>query len=111
VPGWIRVDPDQMRAAAVHVDGQAEDISVGHASVHSRMEAAQAGWAGASAAALTARVAEWQTSVALIGSRIADHGAAFHGGAEAFAQSEDQNRQALTEVGLAGAETDSSVQT
>jgi uncharacterized protein YukE len=47
----IRVGPDQLRSAAVHIDGQGEDLLVGYSSVHSRIEAAQSGWAGRSAAA------------------------------------------------------------
>ena len=78
----IRVDPDQLRSAAVHIDGQGEDLLVGYSSVHSRIEAAQSGWAGRSAAALSARLAEWQATVAGIHARVSDHGTAMHGSAE-----------------------------
>ena len=94
----IRVDPDQLRSAAVHIDGQGEDLLVGYSSVHSRIEAAQSGWAGRSAAALSARLAEWQATVAGIHARVSDHGTAMHGSG-GFATTERNNTQAIAGVG------------
>jgi len=56
----LGVNSVDLNAAAGEVDTAADDLAVQHASAHERVAAAQAGWIGASAAALAARVAQWE---------------------------------------------------
>ncbi len=57
----LGVDTVALHASAGAVDATADDFRLGHATAHTRMAAAQGGWIGASAAALAAKTAEWET--------------------------------------------------
>jgi WXG100 family type VII secretion target len=88
-----------MVSSAVHVYGQGEGLAAEHASADSRIEAAQAGWAGASAAAMTARSAKWmQTSAVLVG-RLSTHSQDLHTCACTFAETEQHRAEAIKAVG------------
>jgi uncharacterized protein YukE len=61
------------------------ELQAAHAAANESIEAAQAGWVGASGAALLAKFAEWQTATAQLTSDIAAHGAAFQNAATDYA--------------------------
>lgn len=90
----IEIDVEQLASAGRHVSGQAEDLAAGFLSADNRLEAAQYGWAGASATALRARMARWlPTSQALVG-RVGAYGFALATAAVQHAAGETQRAQA-----------------
>ncbi|BBY21315.1 hypothetical protein [Mycobacterium stomatepiae] len=94
----IKIDVEQLTTSGRHVSGQAEDLAAGFLTADNRMEAAQYGWAGASAAALSTRAARWlPVSQALVG-WVGDHGFALQDAAVAHAAAEAQRAQALADV-------------
>lgn len=69
----LSVDLEALAASAAHVAGQGEDLATAHLSSDNRIEAAQSGWVGDSAAALQVRTAAWlETSRRLLTS-VGDH--------------------------------------
>jgi WXG100 family type VII secretion target len=56
----LRVDPVEVRMAADHVDAAADDLRTAHGSALERMGAAQSGWIGSSAAALSKVASKWE---------------------------------------------------
>jgi hypothetical protein len=56
----LRVDPIDLRLSSDHMDMHHTEVSTAHVAANGDIEAAQAGWVGASAAALQAKFAEWQ---------------------------------------------------
>jgi uncharacterized protein YukE len=49
----FRVDLEALARSAAHVSGQGEDLATAHLSADNRMAAAQSGWVGSSALALS----------------------------------------------------------
>ncbi|MCV7075409.1 WXG100 family type VII secretion target [Mycobacterium szulgai] len=97
----LDVDLEQLMSSGRHASGQAEDLATAFLSADNRVEAAQYGWAGASAMVLIARMARWLTaSQALIG-KVADHGFALQDAAAQYAAAEAQRAQALADVAAA----------
>jgi uncharacterized protein YukE len=75
--GWdkdMRVDPVTLRASAGQTDVSADDLRAQHGSAHERIAAAQAGWIGASAVALTAKAAQWEEQSAAHYTELVKHG-------------------------------------
>jgi WXG100 family type VII secretion target len=94
----IKIDLEQLMSSGRHVSGQAEDLASGFLSADNRIEAAQYGWAGASATALTARMARWlPASQALVG-KVGDHGFALQNAAVQHAAAEEERARALAAV-------------
>lgn len=73
----LRVDPVDLHMSADHMSMHHADLRAAHADADSDIEAAQAGWVGASAAALQAKLAEWQATTQHLCGSIADHERAF----------------------------------
>ncbi|MDO3398665.1 WXG100 family type VII secretion target [Mycolicibacterium neoaurum] len=80
----LRVDPVDLRMSSDHMDMHHADLQAAHSAANADIDAAQAGWVGASAAALQARFAEWQNTTAELCGDIAAHGAAFRKSAEGY---------------------------
>jgi WXG100 family type VII secretion target len=97
----LRVNHEDMVGSAIHVTGQGEDLAMGHLASDNRMESAQAGWQGTSAAALAAKLADWQPKSKVLLARVADHAQGLHTAAAAYAAMEEDNAQALNRVGTA----------
>lgn len=95
----VRVDPADLATSAVMVQGHAEDVQVGHGAANTRMAAAQPGLVGLSAAAIGAKVAQWQAVTEALYARLVSHGEALAGSAAGFAFTEDHNMQAVASVG------------
>lgn len=69
----FQVDLAALACWAAHVGGQGEDVAIAHLSSHNRMEAAQSGWVGTSAEALTARMAGWSATSRTLLTHVGDH--------------------------------------
>ncbi|MCV7408789.1 hypothetical protein AWC05_07665 [Mycobacterium florentinum] len=94
----MKIDVEQLTASGRQVSGQAQDLAAGFLTADNRLEAAQYGWAGMSATALSARAARWlPVSQALVG-RVGDHGFALQDAAVAHAAAEEQRAHALADV-------------
>jgi uncharacterized protein YukE len=55
----LQVFIEDLAAAGVAVTGHGEDVAVAHTAADGRIDAAQPGWQGSSAAALAAKTAQW----------------------------------------------------
>ncbi|MEZ0362674.1 hypothetical protein ACAG26_03105 [Mycobacterium sp. pUA109] len=81
--------------AAVQVGGHGDDLAARHLAADNRIEAAAPGWAGRSAAALSARAARWAAaSTAMVG-RVGAHATDLHTGALRFSVLEATNARLL----------------
>ncbi|ORW02543.1 hypothetical protein AWC14_06355 [Mycobacterium kyorinense] len=60
------------------------DLRAAHAAADSDIEGAQSGWVGASAAALQAKLAEWQATTEKLCGSMADHEQAFRAARAAY---------------------------
>jgi WXG100 family type VII secretion target len=95
----MRVDPVTLHASAGHIDGSADDLRAAHGSAHERIAAARAGWIGASAAALTAKVAQWEEESAAHYTELVKHGHHFRSAAASYL---DTDTDAQSEIENAG---------
>lgn len=99
VAGKFRLDLEALACSAAHVTGQGEDLAIAYLSSDMRMDAAQAGWVGTSAAALNARTAVWlETSRALL-TRVGDHALNLNHDGIDFTAMERENAEKLRTVG------------
>jgi uncharacterized protein YukE len=94
----INIDAEQLTFSGSQVSGQAEDLATGFVAADNRMEAAQYGWAGTSATALSARAARWlPVSRTLVG-KVGDHGFALQDAAVQHVAAEAERAKALADV-------------
>ena len=68
-----RVDLAALAASAMRVTGIGEDVATAHLLSDNRIAAAQPGWVGASALALTAAAADWLTISRRLLTRLGGH--------------------------------------
>lgn len=95
MPKDLAVDPIDLRLSSDHMDMHRAELSAAHGAANGDIEAAQAGWVGASGMALQAKFVEWQEATAAIISDIAAHGAAFSGAAEGYAALDGDSAETL----------------
>ncbi|WP_167104981.1 WXG100 family type VII secretion target [Mycobacterium sp. DL592] len=91
----LRVNIEQLAASGTAVTGHGEDVATTHAAAASRIDAAQAGWQGASAAAMALLSEQWVATTTALVTRLGDHAQALHASANGFADMEQRNSQAL----------------
>lgn len=91
----LRVNVDDVAASGVAVTGHGEDVAMKHAAAASRIDAAQAGWRGTSALAMTALCEQWVATTGALLTRLSDHAQALHTTAHGFAAMEQRHSQAL----------------
>jgi uncharacterized protein YukE len=91
MPKDLKVDPIDLRPSSDHMDMHHVELAAAHGDI----EAAQAGWVGASGAALQAKFAEWQEATAAITSDIAALGAAFSSASEGYATVDGDSAETL----------------
>ncbi|SBS77677.1 conserved hypothetical protein [uncultured Mycobacterium sp.] len=91
----LRVNIEDLAASGVAVTNHGEDVAAQHAAAASRIDAAQAGWQGASALAMTALSEQWLATTAGLVTRLSDHAQGLHTSAQGFAEMEQRNSQAL----------------
>ncbi|MDA3642357.1 hypothetical protein, partial [Mycobacterium xenopi] len=94
----LRVDLETLAYSAAHAHGQGEDLAIAHVSSNNRMEAAQTGWVGSSAAALNARLTAWLTTSQALLTMVGEHALSLHNDARDFAAMERANAEKLRAV-------------
>jgi len=99
----FRVDLEALASSAAHVSGQGEDLAAAHVSSDNRIEAAQPGWVGGSAAALSARTAAWLETSRRLLTRVGGHALQLNDDGIDFSASESENVEKLRALG-SGAE-------
>jgi uncharacterized protein YukE len=91
----FRVDLEALAGSAAHVAGQGDDLASAHLASDNRIAAAESGWVGASAAALSTTAATWlQTSRRLL-FQVGDHALDLAGDGIVFAAMETENAATL----------------
>lgn len=91
----LRVSIEDLAASGTAVTGHGEDLAVAHCAADARIDAARAGWQGQSAAALTAKAAQWTSVSTALLARLSDHAQALHTSAAEFWEHEQRSAQAL----------------
>ena len=105
MPALRRVDVADLRSAGSQV-GQEKVLLCGvHGDTDAGIAAAQAGWVGASSAALSAVTARWQAVSQAHSAAIGTHGGRLHSSAQQFGDTEDRNASAVADVGAAAPHT------
>jgi WXG100 family type VII secretion target len=89
----LRVNVEDMVGSALHVSGQGEELAAAHLRSDNRIESAHAGWQGASAAAMSSKMAAWVQTSAVMLTRVSDHAQALHTAAHGFAANEQDRVQ------------------
>jgi WXG100 family type VII secretion target len=80
----LKVDPVDLRMSSDHMDMHHGELLGAHTVADGAIEEAQAGWVGASAAALQSKLVEWQAATAEMCGDIAAHGEAFRTAADGY---------------------------
>lgn len=86
----LRVDTDDLRMSADFMDMHGEDLRREHAAADTSIADSAAEWVGASAAALQAKLAEWQRVTAHATGEFTYHNAAFKKVAVEFETMDDE---------------------
>lgn len=94
----LRVNIEDLVASGVAATNHGEDVATRHAAADNKIDVAQFGWQGLSAAALGACTQSWRSTTTTLLARISDHAQGLHGSARAFAEMESANSQALERV-------------
>lgn len=81
----LSVDHIDLHLSSDHMDMHRSDLALAHGAANSDIEAAQAGWVGASGQALQAKFAEWQEATTKMTTDIGAHGEAFKTAAQGYA--------------------------
>lgn len=97
VPEHLRVDPVDLHLSSNHMEMHHADLLAAHTAANESIEEAQAGWVGASAAALQAKFVEWQETTAKLTGDVAAHGAAFRSAAEGYVAGDTASAEKLDE--------------
>ncbi|PND57125.1 hypothetical protein CRM90_13330 [Mycobacterium sp. ENV421] len=91
----LRVNIEHLAASGTKVACHGEDVAAKHAAAASRIDAAQAGWQGASAAAVALLSEQWVTTTSALVTRLSDHAEGLHASALGFTEMEQRSSQAL----------------
>ena len=95
MPEDLEVDPIDLRISSNHMDMHHSELLAAHTAANGAIEEAQAGWVGASATALQAKFAEWQSATTTMTEDIAAHGHAFLSAAAGYETADGSNAAAL----------------
>jgi uncharacterized protein YukE len=103
----FRLDQEALASSAAHVTGQGEDLATAHLSSDNQIVAAQSGWVGSSALALTAKAATWLEASRRLVTRVGDHALDLNDDGQSFAEMEQAHVEKLQALhpapeGLAG---------
>ncbi|UQX13585.1 hypothetical protein [Candidatus Mycobacterium methanotrophicum] len=71
--GKFRLDLEALAHSAAQVSGQGEDLATAHLSSDNRIVAAQSGWVGSSAVALSTKTATWLEDSRRLVTRVGGH--------------------------------------
>jgi uncharacterized protein YukE len=106
--GKLRVDLEALAGSAAQVSEQGEDLAGAHLSSDNRIAAAQPGWVGASAGALSTKTATWLETSRRLLTRVGDHALDLNKDGINFAAMERENVEKLRAVEPAGDGVDGS---
>jgi WXG100 family type VII secretion target len=98
VPEPTKVDPQDLAHAAERVHGYADQLRAGHGSSIAAADGAQPGLVGQSARAIEYRTQRWQATTADLHRVLTSQAVALQSAAAAYAQTEDNNRDAIASV-------------
>lgn len=91
----LGVDPIDLHLSSDHLDVHHAEFRAAHANADADIEAAQRGWVGTSAAALQAKLVEWQAATAALSSDVEAHGVAFRAAAQDYTTTDTSNASSL----------------
>jgi WXG100 family type VII secretion target len=91
----VKVDPIDLRMSSDHMDMHHFELLAAHTAANGAIEEAQAGWVGASAAALQTKLAEWQAVTTELCGDIAAHGEAFRSAAAGYESTDTDSAEKL----------------
>jgi uncharacterized protein YukE len=94
----FRVDLEALARSAAHVSGQGEDLATAHLSADNRMAAAQSGWVGSSALALSTKTATWLEDSHRLLTRVGEHALSLHNDGANFSAAERDHVETLRSV-------------
>jgi len=97
----LRVNPTALAQAGNDVANHGEDLLARQQSSHGEAAAAQSGWVGSSAGALSSLLDGWQTTSDAHLRRFGKHSCDMHFAAVDFADVEDRNTEVVHRVGEA----------
>ncbi|BBZ75759.1 hypothetical protein MANY_10960 [Mycolicibacterium anyangense] len=92
----LSVNISDVVVSGVAVSGHGEELAMAHAAAANRIDAALTGWNGASALAMSAVCEQWLGATGALLTKLSDHAQGLHASAEAFAEMEQRNSEALT---------------
>jgi WXG100 family type VII secretion target len=93
--GMFRIDLEALAGSAAQVSEQGEDLAGAHLSSDNRIAAAQSGWVGASAAALSTKAATWLETSRKLLTRVGGHALDLNNDGIDFAATERANAEKL----------------
>ena len=91
----LKVNIEDLVASGVAVTGHGEAIAMKHCTADTRMEGAQGGWRGRSAASMTLRLASWSATTAALLTRLSDRSQGLHTCSQEFYAMEERHAEAL----------------
>jgi uncharacterized protein YukE len=91
----LKVNAEDLVASGVTVTGHGEDIAATHCTADTRIESAQGGWQGRSAASMTLRLAAWSTTTTALLTQLSDHAQGLHTCAQEFCAMEERHTEVL----------------
>lgn len=95
MPKPLQVDAVDLGLSAAVIDSLADEVRAAHADADARIEAAQSGWVGASAAAMAAKRAAWQGFTSGMYAEMAAHSAKFRAAAHEFQATDSHGAEAI----------------
>ncbi|QRY47068.1 WXG100 family type VII secretion target [Mycolicibacterium boenickei] len=95
----LRVDPAAVHESGKQVSELAETLRSEFASASQQIVAAQSGWIGKSAAALAAKLAEWDENAEIYHSNISGHGERFVAAAAMYGHTDESEADTLKSAG------------
>lgn len=98
VSDHLKVDPIDLRMSSDHLDMHHAELRAAHSAADSAIEGAQVGWVGASAAALHAKMTDWQAATTHLTDDIAAHGAAYTAAADGYLENDTRAAEALDDT-------------
>jgi WXG100 family type VII secretion target len=93
----VKVDPIDLHMSSDHMDMHHAELLGAHTAADGAIEEAQAGWVGASAAALQSKLAEWQSVTSELCTDIAGHGEAFRSAATGYETTDTDSAEKLND--------------
>jgi uncharacterized protein YukE len=95
----LKVNIEDLVASGLTVISHGEDVGMKHCAADARIETAQSGWQGRSAASLKLRLAAWSTTTTALLTRLSDHAQGLHACAQEFSDMDERNAGKLEELG------------